>query len=174
MTELAKVEGQIEPAEPGPEKKKFTIDEIKELAVYLGELSKGLYPLMRAAEGLPPEENPFFGLIDRDNPVETTMLSEHDINRHVAINVASTWFKFLDFTKEIPKIEVPHKKTLDAKNWVLAAALVNKGAGQQTPGQQINLGIPSWTPGTWAPNGGQPQDPNAPAQPVKKKHFWQR
>ena len=161
------------PSGPMPAKPKYSLDDIKEVAQYLATLGQGLYPLIRAMDGLPPEDDPTYGLIDRSDDRETGMLSEDALNTHVAWETASAKWPILRMFDVVRKSDLPYEKTLDGNNWKLTAALVGKGQQQQGPATQINMGLPqAWN------NGQQPQlDANGnPMQggPPKKKHFWNR
>lgn len=163
------------PSTPTPltPKQKYSLEDIKQLAEYLATLGQGLYPLIRAMDGLPPEDDPTYGLIDRSDDRETGMLSEEALNTHVAWEVAAETWPILRMFNTVRKSDLPYEKTLDGNNWKLTAALVGKNAAAQGPATQINMGLPA----AW--NNGAPQQFDANGNPIqqgppKKKHFWQK
>jgi hypothetical protein len=168
-TALAPTEQPKTTAPTPPTTKKYSLDEIKDLSKYFSILGAGLYPLIRAMDGLPPEPDPTFGLIDRSDDRETGMLSEDNLNTHVAWDVAAKKWPILQMFDVVRESDLPYEKTLDGNNWKLTAALVGKG--QQQPGltTQINMGLPNqWNQGQQNPDQQQQQGP------PKKKHFWSR
>lgn len=163
--------GPLAPSAPNVEsgKAKYSLEDIKHLAEYLSTLGQGLYPLIRAMDGLPPEDDPTYGLIDRSDPRETGMLSEDALNTHVAWEVAAAKWPILRMFDTVRQSDLPYEKTLDGNNWKLTAALVGKGMQQQGPSTQINMGLP---PQWRDPNQQVDQNGNPMQGPPKKKHFW--
>jgi hypothetical protein len=155
--------------------KKYSIEELKQVADYFALLGQGIYPLVRAAKGLPPEDDLTYGLIDRSNPRETGMLTQEALDTHVAWDVAASKWPVLRMFDVIRQSDLSYQKTLEGKNWILTAALLGKREQTQGPASQINIGTPQWGNPNWGPQtvdaNGQPQQQGGPP---KKKHFWSR
>ena len=163
---------EIDKAKEQPPVKRISLQEMRELSLYLASLGEGIYPIIRAINGLPPQDDPTYGLINRDDPRETGLLNADDIRTHVAWEVAGKRWPVLRMFDIVRSSDLPYEKTLDGKNWVLTAALVGKNAPNQ-PGTNVNIGLPNFNNPNWTDQNQNGQAPGGQGPPPKK-HWWSR
>lgn len=169
MTELAPQQPQ-----PPADKKQINVEDLEKLQ----QLAEAIGPLMRALDGLPIEDDPTLGFINRKDDKQTAIFDQEHADMVQAWIIAQAklggsgdWLRIMNtFTAA----ELPLSKTVDGKNYVFTAHMVGKGQPTQGPNSVINIGQPQWNNPNWNPTQGPPEQQQAQQGPPKKKHWWSR
>lgn len=124
------------------------------------DFADALYRIIRAAQGLPPQEDVWNGMIDVKNPIDTSRVNQPQIIGRTYLRILGTMapegnenFKiFTDLANYLDE----YSKALDGQQWNYAIEIARARNKQELQVSSVNM------------------PPTQPMQKETKKHFWSR